>query len=118
MPLFEYKSYQGKREIYNLININCEKMDEENSSELKSEIVSYFQEEASQLEGKRNCLNLKKVKDMDSSGLSALLVFKRLNKRSKYPDAVLTGCQDEIKKSLINMGYDTLFEFVDNEKDL
>jgi len=62
-----------KDEKYLLLSLNEEKLDAVISPELKADLIKYNQE------GHKNIiLNLEKVKYVDSSGLSAILVGNRI----------------------------------------
>jgi anti-anti-sigma regulatory factor len=119
MKNINYNPYKGRNEKYNMINLNCEYLNLNNSQIIKSEFVSYFLDKKyKEVGAKRHCLNMENIEDIDSSGLSSLLVFNKLNKDIGYPPITLVGCSQKIKRIFNLTQYNFIFKFVDNIKDL
>ena len=81
-----------KKEKYTLIKVNIEKLDNNVSPSLKSELVALT------TEGVKNIvMDLTAVRYCDSSGLSAILVANRLCKNANG-SFVLCSIQEAVKK--------------------
>ncbi len=100
-----------KNEKFTIFKIDDEKLDSIVSPELKSEFVKL------NTSGDRNIiLDLEKVKFVDSSGLSSILVGNRLcnNAGGKL---VLSSLTDHVDKLLTISQLKTVFEIVQNIND-
>lgn len=76
-PKIKFEIYQGKKNLHEMISIFEENLNNKVSKNLKDEGVLYY--------GKKNldklenvCIDLSKVKDIDSSGISIILRLKQL----------------------------------------
>ncbi|TAF32124.1 MAG: anti-sigma factor antagonist [Cytophagales bacterium] len=83
-----------KHEKYTLLSLNEDRVDSLISPQLKSEFVTLFQSGTNNL-----ILDLKEVKYVDSSGLSAILVANRLTENNDGI-LVLTSVSDFVLKLL------------------
>jgi len=117
MGYSEFKSYEGKKGNYNMVNINCEKMDANVGPALKSEFNSYFNSDACNKESKY-LLNLEKVTYIDSSGLSLILLLSRLDRQSRYKGVILWDPKGSVTKELMRTGIPNVVEYVQNFDEL
>lgn len=118
MDYLEYKVHEGKTGEYNIIKINCRIMNSNSSQLLKSEFVSYFGNKPKKSGEEKHCLNLENVAEIDTGGLSALLVFNRLNTNFGLPRVTLSGCNNKIIRALNLSQVDSFFDFVGDIKEL
>lgn len=101
-----------KKEHYTLINAEVEKLDSTVSPDLKAEIVYYNGK------GDKNLvIDLKDVKYVDSSGLSAILVANRLCKAAGGV-LVVTNVQDSVMKLITISQLDTILNIVPNPAEV
>lgn len=95
-----------KHEKYSLISLEEEKLDTTIAPKLKSEFITLFQSGTISL-----ILNLSKVKYVDSSGLSAILVAKRLSGEVSG-QLVLVGVSDHVMKLITISKLDNVLQIV------
>ena len=97
-----------KKEKYTLIKVNIEKLDNNVSPNLKSELVVLT------TDGVRNIvMDLSAVRYCDSSGLSAILVANRLCKNANG-SFVLCCIQDAVKKLISISQLDSILKITSN----
>jgi anti-sigma B factor antagonist len=95
-----------KNEKYSLFSFEDDRIDSVVAPKLKSEFVTLFQSGTQNL-----ILNLEKVRYVDSSGLSALLVANRLCGEAEG-FFVLVGINDHIMKLLTISKLDVVFNIL------
>ncbi len=114
-PILNLRLYEGKNDSYNLLEITRESLNFSNSADIKQESVLYFGEGGIKgLGGKRTCLNMEKVSNIDVSGLSALLVVNRLNINEGYDKLILSGLQPNVSNLMKKLQLDDIFDCVEN----
>ena len=97
-----------KKEKYTLIKVNIEKLDNNVSPSLKSELVVLTSE------GVKNIvMDLTAVRYCDSSGLSAILVANRLCKNANG-SFVLCSIQEAVKKLISISQLDSILKITNN----
>lgn len=111
--MIESMSFQVKKnDHYLLLKSTVENLDSSISPDLKAEIV--FQNG----KGEKNIvIDLKDVKYIDSSGLSAILVANRLCK-SCQGVLVLTGVNDSVMKLITISQLDSILNIIQNPNEI
>ncbi len=100
-----------KSEHHTTFTLDEEKLDTQLAPTLKSEMVTLYQSGAKNL-----IINMDKVKYVDSSGLSALLVANRLSNDVKGT-LVITGVQDHVMKLLKISKLDGVFNLLPSQQE-
>jgi anti-sigma B factor antagonist len=100
-----------KKEKYTLIKVNIEKLDNNVSPSLKSELVVLT------AEGVKNIvMDLTSVRYCDSSGLSAILVANRLCKNANG-SFVLCSIQEAVKKLISISQLDSILKITNTQSE-
>jgi len=118
---FKIDKYQGKNDLYNVIVIEQDKIDTHNSIALKTLISQDYDNIVSKFNGTKNALDLGKVRYMDGSGISLILVLNRLSRSSdkkNYGCIALINCQPQIKRLIEISQLEDMVNVVYNINDL
>jgi hypothetical protein len=125
-PYFESYVYEDKSISYNVIKLKSHRLDSRVSYDLRRSIDFYFDLGLDHLQGgKYTCLDLSKVKIIDSVGIRAILDFHQRNYDSGFNSkdnlsskSNIVGCKQNIAALLKMFDDGSKFNFLRNLNEL
>ncbi len=114
-------TYQGKDKLYNIVQIESSKIDHSVSVEIKIDLAEYFIKNLDEkLGGKENnVLDLNQVTYLDSTGMSTVLMFNKLNQNKYYGKKIIVvNCREKVKHLFKVSGMDKLIHMIENVNEL
>jgi len=100
-----------KEESYTIIEIGEEKLDTLKAPQLKSEFINQYQSDTVNL-----ILDMSKVKYVDSSGLSSILVANRMS-NEVGGKLLIVGISDHVMKLIKISRLDSIFNLHDTKEE-
>jgi|GEM_PF-6749694 anti-anti-sigma factor len=116
LPYLRLSTYSGQDKLYNIIKIEVETMDRNTGPIIRDSFCQYFYHKYHKELGgnENNVLDLSQVRHMDSSGLSTLLTFERLNETECNKAHIkIINCQTQIQRLISISQLDTLVNVVE-----